>query len=320
METIGFNAAIAAQPAALHTALATVRAGLTGLPPAFADPAAAGRVFAMGASIHAASALTAVAARHGRHIAATVASEASPGDAEADWYLAISESGRSPEPLAALAGRHPNAALTNVPDSPVARVADAVLSLGDVPDAGVYVTGYTATVAALGLLGAHVGIPGAADGLDELPHAVAELLANGPASLDRVATLSPRAVESVGSGVSLAAAAELALLVREAARTPGAAHAPGTFIHGPAESLEPTDLLVVWGTDVAGLAARFAADVPTLTVSAAPDADLRLPDLPPLATAVLEGVAAQLITAGLAGRGFEVGQFRYAFDDTKLDA
>lgn len=318
METIAFADAVARQPATLRAALRAVRAGLPGLPAVTADLTASLAVLAMGASVHAAQALAAYATAAGRAVTNHDASQVGATTTAADWYLAISESGRSPEPLAALKGRTPSVALTNVPDSPVGLAADAVLSLGGLPDAGVYVTGYTATVAALALLGEHAGLPGAADGLDEVPDAVAALLAGPHAALLHLVDAAPRCVESVGGGVSFAAASELALLVREAARTPGASHTPATFVHGPAESLERSDLLVLWGPDPLGIADRFAGEVPTLRVSAAPDADLRLPDLPPLASAVLEGVAAQLIVAPLAGRGFDVGTFRHEFSATKL--
>lgn len=67
--------------------------------------------------------------------------------------IAISESGRSPETIAAFQQAEGfRIATTNVPDSPITQHADLVVGWGDVPDAGV-LSGYTASLLALGALG-----------------------------------------------------------------------------------------------------------------------------------------------------------------------
>lgn len=214
-------------------------------------------------------------------------------------------------------------ALTNVPGSPLTQTADQVIVMGNVPDSGVYVTGYTGTVAALALIGQWWGVPGAAQDLD----AVAELLPGvieqarlAGQALSRLRPEGPRQVDAVGDAESGAAAHETALLLREAARIPSAAFALTQYLHGPAESLEG-GLLVVFGPDhglVAGLIDRAAV----LHIAPAPNpratATVTLPHLAPLATAILESVVGQVLACALGGRGFEIGTFRAEFAGTKI--
>ena len=93
----------------------------------------------------------------------------------ASLAVGISESGRSPETIEALGqcGGH-RIVITNVPDSPVAAEADTLVPLGGVVDAGVYVSGYTSTLAALALIGETLGLEGLADEIDLLPGLVEE--------------------------------------------------------------------------------------------------------------------------------------------------
>ncbi|MHB1928312.1 MAG: SIS domain-containing protein, partial [Acidimicrobiales bacterium] len=131
--------------------------------------------------------------------------------------------------------------VTNVPDSPLGRLADAVLPLDVEQDSVAYTVGYTATLQALGLLGdALLADAGSIPNWDRLPRLVEEVLALATDAvldfLDHCGT--PRAVDAVGTGGSAAAAGEAALLLRETCRVPTGCFSTRQYLHGPLEAAE----------------------------------------------------------------------------------
>jgi fructoselysine-6-P-deglycase FrlB-like protein len=250
----------------------------------------------------------------------------------ADVYVALSESGRSAETVAALShveGRR--VGITNGPDSPLTAVVDEVLLLDSGPDSPVYTTGYTATLQAVGMLGDHwagttgdwAGLPGHAESVLGLVGPVVDALA---ARFD-----GARIIDVVGSGTSQATAGEGALVLREAARAHTASHETYNYLHGPMEPLDPQTACILVGS---GRELRLASEVsgigcPTLlitTCTTVPTADnltvVSMPDAgSPLGRAVLEILPLQAMAWRLAGdRGLKVDGFRYQQDDTKLES
>ena len=332
MRKISFTDAVHAQPDALQVSINAVTATVGGLPSLVEDPASTLTICAMGASTHAAETLVSLARQAGRTIINPPASTWSSG-ATGTWRLGISESGRSPEPIAAL--RHGSgfrAALTNVAGSPITEVADLTLDLGDVPDAGVYVTGFTGALAALALIAERMGVPSATQDLAHAPALTAAVLADvGPAIDGFIEGLQrPRSVDAVGSGHLLGVAAEQALLAREAARLPSAAFEIGQFVHGPAESVAGDTLLILFGDHPYDLPGVLPSDAPIIRVTtsstrgieveqlAGHRLDIRLPGEQSFTTAIAATVVAQLVVGALSDGSFEIGTFRHEFTQTKL--
>jgi fructoselysine-6-P-deglycase FrlB-like protein len=284
-------------------------------------------VIGMGASTFAADFLVHEARQRGRTVLNWPAAEWPDDQGTATLFVAISESGRSPEPIEALRRcTGLRIAITNVPGSPICQVADSVVSLGDITDAGVYVSGYTGTLVALALLGEALGLDGLANGLDAVPDLVEAQLPTIEAAVDAYLAASfpdavPDAVDCVGAGSSLAAAGETALMLREASKLPGAVFQTDQYLHGPAEAAASNRLTTVFGGGRAGdlVATLRSVGTPVLRVASAPDAEVALPGAGPVGTAVLEAVVGQVLAGRLAVRGgFTPGEFRFEFVGTKL--
>jgi fructoselysine-6-P-deglycase FrlB-like protein len=340
---IAFDVATRSQPERLASSAAAVRGALGSLPPLGDGPIV---LTAIGASAHAAADAAVEWRRAGlRAIAVPAAELAAAPLPGASTVVAISQSGRSVETLAALAaaGTAVTVALTDEPASPLAERCDVVVALGVGLDSAAHTVGYTTTLQALGLIGDHWS--GRRGGWSELPELAATVLgvATGPAAELGEALAAARAVEIVAAVGHLGSAGEGALLLRECARVPASAHETRSYLHGPIESAEPGLAAVVLG---AGRELRLAADLarfgcPTLLVTATPspahaDApDLSLAGAAPaaqpvriavpsacgLAANVLEILPLQLLTAATArARGVPDGSFRAHQDDTKLEA
>jgi fructoselysine-6-P-deglycase FrlB-like protein len=326
--------AVASQPANLESSAQTVRGGLGGVD---LQPWRNGQlaVVSIGASSHAANTLVSRLLRRGRRAVNLDASDVmflGPPLDVADSYLFVSESGRSRETIAAaqLAPVGRRLGLTNDPAAPLSEVLDAVIGLGHGEDSRVYTVGYTATLQAFGLLA--TAIDGVDDGDDwaALPGLVRETLAT---LADRAVAVAESFVELssidfVGHGASFAAAAEGALLTREATRTSTATYATYQYLHGPMESLTPRQGCVLFGNDREVPLARFVADkgVPTVLItSGVAEEDenlsvLRIPAAAASSRAVLEILPVQLLVGELAKmRGLRIDGFLYHQDDTKID-
>ena len=159
--------------------------------------------------------------------------------------VGISQSGASPDVASVLAearrqGR-PTVALTNAPDSPLAREADAVLLLEAGDERAV-----AATKTYLNSLGAIAMLFAAADG----PVAEAEL-ARMPSVLEEQIELSIATApaldeygDAVGAtvvarGVNYGTAFEIALKIRELSGLVVEAYSPADLMHGPIAAIRP---------------------------------------------------------------------------------
>ena len=279
--------------------------------------------------------------------------------AGAEAVIAVSQTGKSAEVYAALRDTGcPRLVVTDVEDSPLAGLAEAVVPLSLLPDSNVRTIGYTGTIQALALLrdavagrdrsdraaSADQTWEDAADGLEALLPA-AEELAEG--LLPRLRGVT--AFDVVGSGVHAGTALQGALLLREVCKLPATGYETYQYLHGPIEAAEAGRVVVaIGGAREAKLAADLAAAGSTVLlvetgveiggeaaveagIEAAPAGEAMScggPGIPatfavtatdPLAQAVLAILPLQTITWQLAeDLALPDGEFRYHQDDTKV--
>jgi len=326
-----FSDGIHAQPAALERNRHSVQAALHRLPPV--DSTSVIALVGVGASEHAARGAAQEWRAAGLRVYPISASEMLDGQGVgADLYVAISESGRSSETVAAIARLNPAQCIgiTNDPSAPLGKVVSNVVPLASGDDSPVYTVGYTATLQALGLLGE--AWTSRKSNWVALPQLVSEVIASFGAAVDEVAAHLAKAVmlDVVSSGTSITTAGEGALLLRESARLRTASFETYNYLHGPMEPLDTSTGCLIIGD---GREIRLAQDVsalgcPTLLITTRDDVPassvLRVVTLPHvdsrLAQAVLEILPIQMIGWSVArSRGLAVDGFRYRQDDTKLN-
>jgi glucosamine--fructose-6-phosphate aminotransferase (isomerizing) len=329
----------AAQPAALERVATRVAEQLS-------DVAAGSDVFAsctrpvfvgMGAS-HAALALPLRLLSDGgllarQELASEVRSEIRFADA--DLVIGVSQSGRSPETVAALAlvPEERRAAVVNVMPS---RLADSVghrVDLGNEPDSYASTIGYTGTLMALAMIArTMLGRPPAEIAGEWA--GIADVLARHEAVLapvvDEVAERGGRVVAAdiVASGAARSASESGALLLREVCRVPASALVTRNYLHGEMESAGETLHVVIGDGRELELARSLAgARHLTLCVTSAavePDEHLHVVRIPegvslPVRT-VLETAVVQRLAGSLAqARGVEIEDFVFNNTDTKIE-
>ena len=316
-DAAGFHAAIAAQPDWMARAAVLARDALAAHPIAPWRPAETVAVLGMGASTHAGAVFVEALRQAGQravNLDASAVAHYPAGFPVAEHVLVLSESGRSPEPIAAverLAVRP--IVVTNDPASPLARLGAVVVPLGGFTDSGVYTVGYTTTLVALAALAAAGGVPLAdpAGLAGVAATALAECDAPAhqfAAALDRCAFL-----DLVGQGVAYGSAQAAALLLREAAHLPTAPYETLQYLHGPMECDGPASAVLLFGERRERALADQLAQAGVLVHRLAAD--------PGYAGAITQIVFAQLVAADLAARrGLDVGRWRYPQTDTKLPA
>ncbi|GAA1361444.1 SIS domain-containing protein [Streptomyces beijiangensis] len=249
---------------------------------------------------------------------------------ETDLLIGISQGGRSSETIAAFkeAGDVPNVAVLNVLESPLGRLADMTVDLGNEPDSYASTIGFTGTIAALDLI---AGAIAGRDASDDPWHGIgARMTAVREQAADVIGGLQARAArcvaaDVVAAGASRASAEEGALLLREVVRMPAAASVTRNYLHGEMESAGNT-LHIVFGDgrEIELARSLSGAGHCTLLVTArqvAPSDSLgvvRLPDAAPGARVVLETVVLQELSAALSTeRNIPIESFVFANDDTK---
>jgi fructoselysine-6-P-deglycase FrlB-like protein len=289
----------------------------------------------MGASSHASTVFVDRLVRHGHRSVKLDASDLmslAAGLEVADSYVFVSEGGRSRETIAAAkwAPRGRRLGLTNDPSAPLSEVVDALVELGHGEDSPVYTVGYTATLQAFGLLA--TALDGDDDGDDwaALPDLVTEThAALGDQAKGVAARLNElTSLDFAGHGASFAAAAEAALLFREATRTPTATYATYQYLHGPLEPLSSRQGCILFGDDREVSLAQYLVHqgIPTVLVTSSETTEtaglsvMRIPKLAATSRAIVEILAAQLVAGEVARlRGLGIEGFRYHQDDTKID-
>ena len=337
-ERIDFEDAIASQPRWMSKTAQVVdetlsARGLPGWTVLGPHRRASLAVVGMGASTHAGAVFVAALRAAGVRAVNLDASAAAGWPDRfhvADVALVISESGRSPEPIAAARRLGvPVTAVTNVLNSPLGQIADLVVPLGGFTDSGVYTIGYTTTLVALAALARAAGIdavPAPAGLADVAQTALADFAAPARALARRL--VDCRFMDVVGRGTSLGSAQAVGLLMREAAHVPTTAFETVQYLHGPMESAAPDGCTLLFGDGrETGIATQLrASGMPAIQVLTTPDASASGEDVYRLskpaegyAGAVAEIIFAQLLAAELAKlRKIQVGAWRFPQPDTKL--
>jgi glucosamine--fructose-6-phosphate aminotransferase (isomerizing) len=234
-----------------------------------------------------------------------------------DGWLAvgISQSGRTPEIATVLErfrdGGARAVAVTNEPDSPLARGAAVHVSLGAGEERAVPATKtFTAQLAAMALMAEALGpVPFGAGDWHGLPAVVEEVLEDA-APVERVAAELRRVDElaCVGRGYLMCVALEAALKLREAAGLRAEGWSAADFRHGPltvAGPGLPTLAVSAAGpaaADVAELAEQLAVGgAPVLRMSDDARADIPFPSgVPEPLAAIPATVRAQQLALALA--------------------
>ncbi|MGH3359617.1 MAG: SIS domain-containing protein [Nocardioidaceae bacterium] len=339
-ERIEFAAAMKGQADSLRTAESALTGALDAvdLPPWRSGETVA--IVAMGASTHSAESFVAVLRRAGVRVVNLTASDLEnipDGHQPADHYVFVSESGRSPEPIRAAERSTPGRriAITNNETSPLTEVVDFVLPFGGIDDSRVYTTGYTATLLAYDLLARRqLGRERAPQPFDVAGLVDSSMTAYAGEAAEAAELIAgATSCDLAGRDVSLAAASEGALILREAARMPATAYETYQYLHGPMESLTAGSAVIVFGDgrELSMASSIVHRSVPTVLVSRAPAGDLlrladeslrviRLPgDVTGFGRAIAETVVAQLVVAGVATlRGSDIDEFLFEQPDTKL--
>lgn len=243
--------------------------------------------------------------------------------------VGISQSGRSAETLAVLDSVAPELrlAVVNTEPSPISQIASTIV-LGNLADSYASTIGYTATVAALGMLA------DAWDGgrIDPGWFTLNETFSRVEADLaERVGGLAElfRTVASsdfVGAGPAVGSAEAGALLFREVARIPATGMSTRQYLHGSMESagdgvhvvfgdsreLDLATTLSEAGHHVILISGEPVDSTPTLHV-------VQLPKLPAAQRAVLEALVMQVLVGAVAAvRGVEIEEFVFHNADTKV--
>jgi glutamine---fructose-6-phosphate transaminase (isomerizing) len=159
--------------------------------------------------------------------------------------VGISQSGRSPDIVAVLeAGRRDGSltlAITNEPESPLARAAEHVLPLGAGPERAVAATKtYSASLGALAMLSAALEASTARwEELGRLPASLQAALEGNQALDDTVARY--RYAEQfvvVGRGFNYSTAFEVALKMKETSYLVAEPYSPADLLHGPVAMID----------------------------------------------------------------------------------
>lgn len=244
--------------------------------------------------------------------------------------FAVSQSGRSSETLAVLESVEQSRrfAVVNVARSPIANAASNVLDLGSIPDSYASTIGFTATVAALGILaeawdGGHI-----AESWSRLGDTFA---AAEPRLTEQVGSLAPlfadaTSADFVGAGRAVGTAEAGALLFREVARIPSTGMSTRQYLHGSMESAGG-GVHVVFGDDGEYTVAKTLADaghqvifVTAEQVEAGPKLHpVTVPRLRPAQSAIVEILVVQILVEAVAElRGVEIEEFVFTSTDAKV--
>ncbi|MFJ4632913.1 SIS domain-containing protein [Streptomyces sp. NPDC088847] len=242
----------------------------------------------------------------------------------------VSQSGRSAETLAVLESVDPSLryAVVNMTPSPIAEAATGVLDIGSVPDSYASTIGFTATIAALGMLADAWDGGTADDGWATL----GELFAATQKELnEQVRALAPlfaaaTSADFVGAGPAVGSAEASALLFREVVRIPSTGMSTRQYLHGAMESAgggvhvlfgddrehEVADTLAAAGHPVVLVTSERLAARPLLH-------PVRVPRLPAAQRAVMEILVTQILVEAVAEvRDLNIEEFVFHNSDIKV--
>ena len=244
--------------------------------------------------------------------------------------IGVSQSGRSSETLAVLRTieQRLRLAVLNVTPSPIAEIAGTTISLGKLPDSYASTTGYTATIAALGMI-AEAWDGGAIDPswstfTTAFRALEAEVAARARALSEPL--LNSVSVDYAGAAPSAGSAEVGALLLREVARIPATGLSSRQYLHGAMESAGRTAHILMGDEREAALAHTLAHAghhtllITTLEVAEEPNlAVIRLPAVSPAQRAILEALVMQGLAVETALlKGLDPDAFVFFHTDTKV--
>ncbi|GHC78060.1 SIS domain-containing protein [Limoniibacter endophyticus] len=329
---MSYRSTIARQPEALADTYAVIRDELAKLDSSSLEKSVIG-ITGIGASFAAAVVVAGELQTRGRRAFAIRSCDMYAGHDLCDVLIGLSHRGRSVETVIALE-KLPSAervAVTNDPDSPLAKVSNVHLRLNNGGDATPSSTGYTATLLAAGMLIDR--ITGGSTDWETVSETASIVLADAATKMARLRThfADRRAIDCVGAGSSLGTADGASLLIREAARIPASAYDTRHYLHGPMEAMDPTTGVVIIGAGREVELARHLDTIgcPCLLITTASDVEdgekltvVRVPDMKNnVAQAIIDILTAQLFSAELSdAAGLTDVKFRYRMSDTKVAA
>ncbi|MDE1991382.1 MAG: hypothetical protein KGI75_02725 [Rhizobiaceae bacterium] len=244
--------------------------------------------------------------------------------------IGVSQSGKSAETLAVLNSVEQSLrfSVVNAKDSPIEKASAVNISLGNIPDSYASTIGYTATVAALGMIAEAWDKGSIASSWSALPGAFRELestLAGRISGL--VAQLSDaQYVDCTGAAPSVGSAEVGSLLLREIARIPATGMSTRQYLHGAMESAGKGAHIIFGDEREAELSrtlARAGHETILVTTLDVPEENhlshIRLPSLPAAQRPILEAVVMQTIAVETAiARGLDPDAFVFQNNDTKV--
>jgi glutamine---fructose-6-phosphate transaminase (isomerizing) len=327
---VSYRSTVARQPDALADTHAAASQELARVDLSILDkPVIA--ITGIGASFAAAVVAAGEMQERGRRAFAIRSCDMYAGHDLADALIGLSHRGRSVETVTALE-KLPSAArlaITNDPQSPLAKAANLHVRLNNGGDATPSSTGYTATLLAAGMVCDK--LLGTATGWAGIPDLAREVLSSAARKMPRLGKLfaGRRAIDCVGAGASLGTADGASLLIREAARIPASAYDTRHYLHGPMEAMDHTTGVVIFGDgreiELAQQLDRIGC--PSLlvtTVSGVEDGEAMIVVKVPatgnrIAQGIIDILTAQLLAAELSdAAGLTDTKFRYRMSDTKV--
>lgn len=176
----------------------------------------------------------------------------SPPNMDGALVIGISQSGQSPDIVAVLAEaqkqHRPTLAITNDPNSPLAKTADYILALGAGVEKAVAATKtYTTSLAALALLSCRLhSDEKAIEALQAVPDAMRCTLEGLEASLRHVERYRyAQQCAVIGRGLNYATTFEIALKIKELTQIVAEPYSSADFRHGPIATAQPGFPIVV---------------------------------------------------------------------------
>jgi len=180
-----------------------------------------------------------------------------PPDMREALWIVVSQSGRSPDLVAATRAAARRGALTlaivNDENSPVAAACELVLPIGAGIEHSVAATKTVALsiIAGIRLVAALAGDDDLRDSLRQLPRRLSQALACDWSAWAEAVALAPAAFVA-GRGYGLGCVREIALKVTEVVRVPALGYSAAELRHGPRASITPaTPVLVLRQNDEA---------------------------------------------------------------------
>jgi glucosamine--fructose-6-phosphate aminotransferase (isomerizing) len=242
--------------------------------------------------------------------------------------VAVSQSGRSAEMIRLLDANHKRApviAVTNTPDSPLARRADAVLFTHAGEEFSVSCKTYVSALLALKFLGDQLCRLPLTRTLKQLRAALPPVTHYLARWKDHVEFMLPklggvRQLFLAGRGPSLAAVGTGALILKESTQYPAEGLSGAAFRHGPIEMLGPETFVLIFAgeTKTRHLNERLVQDIRAqeghaeLVAQDSGESAYCLPNAPPSVLPVLEILPLQMLTLALAAlNGRQPGKFRF---------